>query len=54
MFRGLHFVRHLRMCNQICVKLLEIMSGVIPHSLKKNDVSILNRFPEVHKRGIHT
>ena len=29
------------------------MSGVIPSNLK-NDVSISNRFPEVHKRGIHT
>ena len=29
------------------------MSGVIPSNLK-TDVSISNRFPEVHKRGIHT
>ena len=29
------------------------MSGVIPRNLK-NDVSFSNRFPEVHKRGIHT
>ena len=30
------------------------MSGVIPSNLKENDVSISNRFPEAHKRGIHT
>ena len=30
------------------------MSGVIPSTLKKNNVSISNRFPEVRKRGIHT
>ena len=30
------------------------MSGVISLNLKKNDASISNRFPGVHKRGIHT
>ena len=30
------------------------MSGVISSNLKNDDVSISNRFPEVHKRGIHT
>ena len=30
------------------------MSGVIPSNLTKNDISILNHFPEVHKHGIHT
>ena len=34
-FHGCHFVRHLGICNPICVKLLQIMSGVIPRSLKK-------------------
>ena len=29
------------------------MFGVIPRNLKKTDVSISNRFPGVHKRGIH-
>ena len=55
-FHGRHFVRHLGICNPICVKLLQVMSGVIPSNLKKNenDDSISNRFPEVHKRGIHT
>ena len=52
-FHSRHFVHHLGICNPIDVKLLQIMSGVIPHNLKK-DVSMSNRFPEVHKRGIHT
>ena len=30
------------------------MSGVIPRNLKKNDDSISNRFPGVHKRDTHT
>ena len=48
------FCLHLGICNPICVKLLRVMSGVIPRNLKKNDVSISNRFPGVHKRGILT
>ena len=47
-----NFVRHLEICNPICVKLLHVMSAVIPHNLK-NDVSISNRFTDVHKRA-HT
>ena len=53
-FHGYHFVRHLGICKLICVNLLSVMSGVIPRNLEKNDVSISNRFPEVHKRGIQT
>ena len=34
-FHGRHFVRHLGICNPICVKLLQTMSGVIPRNLKK-------------------
>ena len=34
-FHGHNFVFHLGICNQICVKLLQIMSGVIPRNLKK-------------------
>ena len=34
-FHGRHFVRYLRICNPICVKLLQIMSGVILRNLKK-------------------
>ena len=33
-FHGRHFVRHLGICNRICVKLLQVMSGVIPSNLK--------------------
>ena len=51
-FYGRHFVRHLGICNPIYVKLLRIMSGAIPRNLKKPSIS--NRFPEIHKRGIHT
>ena len=36
MFHGRHFVRHLGICNHICAKLLQLMSGVITHnSVKK-------------------
>ena len=34
-FRGSHFVRHLGIFNLIYVKLVQIMSGVIPRNLKK-------------------
>ena len=34
-FLGRHFVRHLGICNPICVKLLQVMSGVIPSNLKE-------------------
>ena len=34
-FHGRHFVRHLGICNPICVKLFQVMSGVIPSILKK-------------------
>ena len=34
-FHGRHFVRHLEICNPVCVKFLQIMSGVIPRNLKK-------------------
>ena len=53
-FYGRHFVRHIGICNPICFKLLQIMSGIIPRNLKKNDVPISNHFPGVHKRSIHT
>ena len=49
-FHGRHFVHYLGICNPICVKLLQIMSGVI----KRKTTSISNRFPGVHKHGIHT
>ena len=53
-FHGRHFVLHLGICNSFCVKLLQIMSGVIPRNLKENDASISNRFPGIHKRSTHT
>ena len=53
-FHGRHFVRHLVICNPICVKLLQRMSGVNTRNLEKSYCFISNRFPEVHKRGIHT
>ena len=53
-FHGRHFVRNLGICNASCVNLLQIMFGVIPRNLKKNAVSITNRFPEIRKRGIQT
>ena len=34
-FHGRNFVRHLEICNPICVKLLKIMSGVIPRNLEQ-------------------
>ena len=34
-FHGSHFVRHLVICNPICVKLVQAMSGVISRNLKK-------------------
>ena len=39
-FHGCHFVHHLGICNPICIKLLKIMSGVIPHNLKKKPTSL--------------
>ena len=51
-FHGRHFVHDLRICNPIWVKLLQVMPGDIPRNLEESDVSISNRFCEVHKRGI--
>ena len=36
-----HFVRHIGICNPICVKLLQLMSSVITHNSVKNEVSVL-------------
>ena len=33
-FFGRHFVRHLGICNPICVKLFQFMYSVIPRNLK--------------------
>ena len=40
-FHSRHCVRHLGICNLICVKLLQLMSGVIMHNSVKNEASIL-------------
>ena len=40
-FHGRHFVRRLGICYRICVKLLQLMSGVITHnSVKKRSLHI--------------
>ena len=39
-FDGRHFVRHLLICNRICVKLLQLMRSVSMHNLVKK-VSVL-------------
>ena len=36
-----HFVRHLGICNPICVKLLHLMCAVITNNSLKKEVSIL-------------
>ena len=38
---GHHFVRHLGICNAICIKLLQLMSGIITHNSVKKRKSIL-------------
>ena len=43
-FRGRRFVRHLEICNRICVKLLQPMCTVIVHNLVKNEVSTFNKW----------
>ena len=35
MFHGCHFVRNLSICNQICIKHLQVMSGVISSNIKE-------------------
>ena len=41
-FHGRHFVINIGICNPICVKLPQLMTGVIMHiSVKKNEVSLL-------------
>ena len=39
MFHGRHFVRHLETCNPICVKLLQVMSGIILGNIKTTSLS---------------
>ena len=39
-FHGRHFVRLLEICNRICIKLLELMSGIITHNSVKKTKSL--------------
>ena len=43
-FHSRHFVRHLEICNPICVKLLQVMSDVIPSNLKEKRSLYLKPF----------
>ena len=40
-FHGRHFVCHLCIFSRIYVKLLQLISGIIPHKSVKNEISIL-------------
>ena len=56
-FHGRHFVRHLGICNPICVKLLQAMSGVIPRNWKKKWRRYLKPFswrPQTRHTHRHT
>ena len=52
--RSRHSIRHLGICNQICVKLLEIMSGVIPCNLKKRRLYLKPFFWRTRQPHRHT
>ena len=41
---GRYFVRHLGICNLICVKFLQVMSGVMPSNLKQKRCLYLKPF----------
>ena len=56
-FHGRHFVRHLGIYSRICVKLLQIMFGVIPRNLKKRRRLYLKLFswgPQTRNTHTHT
>ena len=56
-FHGRHFVRYLGICNPICVKFLQVMSGVIPRNLKKRRRLYLKPFswgPQPRHTHTHT
>ena len=42
-FHGRHFVRHLRICNRICVKLVQLMCAVITHNLVEKPSLYINK-----------
>ena len=43
-FHGRHFVRHLGICNRICVKLLQLMCAVTTHNLVKRRSLYINKW----------
>ena len=53
-FHGHHFVRHLGICNPICVKLLQVMSGVIPRNLEKRRLYLKPFSWRPQTRNTHT
>ena len=56
-FHGRHFVRHLGICNPICVKLLKVMFGDIPSNLKEKRRLYLKPFscgPQTRYTHRHT
>ena len=53
-FHGRHFVHHLGICNPICVKLLQIMSGVIVSNLKEKQRLYLKPFSWGSHTHTHT
>ena len=44
MYHGRHFVRHLGICNQIGVKLLQLMCAVITHNSVKKGSLYINKW----------
>ena len=55
-FHGPHFVRYLGICNPICVKLLQVMSRVIPRKLKRRRLYLkpFSRRPQTRHTHTHT
>ena len=53
-FHGRHFVRHIGIFNPICVKLLQVMSGVIPRNLKKRHLSQTVFLASINAAHTHT
>ena len=54
-FNGRHFVRHLGICNPSCIKLLEIMYGVIPRNVEQRlYVKPFSRGPQTRHTHIDT
>ena len=49
LFHGRHFVHHLGICNQICVKLLKLMCAVITHNSVKNRSLYINKWPSYNQ-----